>query len=170
MAYRAEYIWIDGTEPVPMMRSKTKVIEDGKEPGIWGFDGSSTNQAPGSNSDCVLQPVYAVPDTLRNPDGSGDDVLVLCEVLLPESFAPHPTNTRAACVEVAVLALDQRSLIGLGVSAKESHIGQQVDGRAVAIIGLGVRICRRAGRIIHLVVKIQVLSGGKYVCDAGNDF
>ena len=109
MAYRAEYIWIDGTEPVPMMRSKTKIVEDGKEPGIWGFDGSSTNQAPGSNSDCVLQPVYITPDPLR----SGDDVLVLCEVLLPETFAPHPTNTRAACFEVAEKFAAHEPLFGI---------------------------------------------------------
>src|SRR6056297_172469 len=66
--YRAEYIWIDGTEPVPNMRSKTKVIEDGKEPGLWGFDGSSTNQAEGSASDCVLKPVFTCKDPLRGPD------------------------------------------------------------------------------------------------------
>ena len=47
MPYQAEYIWIDGTEPSPLMRCKTKIMADGKEPGIWGFDGSSTNQAPG---------------------------------------------------------------------------------------------------------------------------
>ena len=40
-----------------MMRSKTKIIEDGKEPGIWGFDGSSTNQATGESRDCALKPV-----------------------------------------------------------------------------------------------------------------
>jgi glutamine synthetase len=45
MSYQAEYIWIDGTEPSPLLRSKTKIVEDGKEPPIWGFDGSSTNQA-----------------------------------------------------------------------------------------------------------------------------
>ena len=59
MSYQAEYIWIDGTEPTPLLRSKTKIVEDGKEPPIWGFDGSSTNQAEGSDSDCVLQPVFA---------------------------------------------------------------------------------------------------------------
>ena len=47
MSYQAEYIWIDGTEPSPLLRSKTRIVEDGKEPGIWGFDGSSTNQATG---------------------------------------------------------------------------------------------------------------------------
>ena len=96
MSYQAEYIWIDGTEPSPMLRCKTNILKDGEEPGIWGFDGSSTNQAPGSASDCVLRPVLIVPDPLRG----GKNVLVLCEVLLTD-FTPHPTNTRAACVEVA---------------------------------------------------------------------
>ena len=41
MAYQAEYIWIDGTEPTPLLRSKTKILADGKQPPIWGFDGSS---------------------------------------------------------------------------------------------------------------------------------
>ena len=97
MPYRAEYIWIDGTEPTPMMRSKTKIIEKGKKPGIWGFDGSSTNQAPGSNSDCVLNPVFQCPDPTR---GHGD-ILVLCEVLLPETMEPHVTNQRRACADAA---------------------------------------------------------------------
>ena len=96
MSYQAEYIWIDGTEPTPLIRSKTKIVEDGKEPPIWGFDGSSTNQAEGSDSDCVLQPVFACPDPLR---GEGDK-LVMCEVLHPD-MTPHSTNTRRACVESA---------------------------------------------------------------------
>ena len=73
MSYRAEYIWIDGTEPTSKLRSKTKVIADGVEPPVWGFDGSSTNQAPGSSSDCVLRPVAVYPDPIRG----GDDVLVV---------------------------------------------------------------------------------------------
>jgi glutamine synthetase len=109
VAYRAEYIWIDGTEPVPMMRSKTKIIEDGKEPGIWGFDGSSTNQAAGHDSDCVLRPVFQCPDPLRNPG----DILVLCDVLLPGTMEPHPTNHRAALVEVAEKYAAHESLFGL---------------------------------------------------------
>jgi glutamine synthetase len=89
MAIKAEYIWIDGTEPTAKLRSKTKIMEKGSEPGIWGFDGSSTNQAPGSASDCVLSPVCTVADPIRG----GDDILVLCEVLLTD-MSPHPTNTR----------------------------------------------------------------------------
>ena len=93
MPYRAEYIWIDGTEPTAKIRSKTRILDEGAEPPVWGFDGSSTNQAPGENSDCVLRPVFQCPDPTRTPG----DILVLCEVLLPESLDPHPTNTRASC-------------------------------------------------------------------------
>ncbi|MEC8857148.1 MAG: glutamine synthetase, partial [Chloroflexota bacterium] len=46
MSYKAEYIWVDGQKPTAKLRSKGKVIADGEQPPIWGFDGSSTNQAP----------------------------------------------------------------------------------------------------------------------------
>ena len=47
MKIKAEYIWIDGQTPTAKLRSKTKIIEQGTEPPIWGFDGSSTQQAAG---------------------------------------------------------------------------------------------------------------------------
>lgn len=108
MAIKAEYIWIDGTEPTAKLRSKTKIMEKGAEPGIWGFDGSSTNQAPGSASDCVLNPVCTVPDPIRG----GDNLLVLCEVLLTD-MSPHPTNTRAATAALDEKYAAQESLFGL---------------------------------------------------------
>ncbi len=95
MSYRAEYIWIDGSKPTSKLRSKTKVVPSGEDLPIWGFDGSSTNQAPGKNSDCVLRPVLTLPDPIRG----GDDVLVMCEVLTVD-MEPHPSNTRAACLAV----------------------------------------------------------------------
>jgi glutamine synthetase len=94
--YQAEYIWIDGTEPLAQLRSKTKIVPDGKEPPIWGFDGSSTNQAEGRSSDCVLRPVFVCSDPLRG----STDKLVMCEVLLTD-MSPHATNKRAGAVEVA---------------------------------------------------------------------
>ncbi len=96
MPYRAEYIWIDGQKPTAKLRSKTKIVPDGEEPPIWAFDGSSTEQAPGAESDCVLRPVLAKPDPIRGDE----DVLVLCEVLTID-MEPHPSNTRAKLVEVA---------------------------------------------------------------------
>ena len=108
MSYKAEYIWIDGTEPTARLRSKTKILADGAELGIWGFDGSSTNQAPGKNSDCVLRPVFSCPDPLR-----GDPhVLVMCEVLLTD-MTPHATNTRAQLESVAEKFASQEPLFGI---------------------------------------------------------
>jgi len=97
VAYQAEYIWLDGTEPTPLLRSKTKILADGKTPPIWGFDGSSTNQATGDKSDCELQPVFICPDPIRG----GDNVLVLCDVHLTQDDKPHPTNTRVTCAKAA---------------------------------------------------------------------
>ncbi|MDP9440762.1 MAG: glutamine synthetase beta-grasp domain-containing protein [Actinomycetota bacterium] len=108
MAYKAEYIWIDGTEPTPLLRSKTKVIPEGQDPPIWGFDGSSTNQAPGKASDCVLQPVAVFADPIRG----GDDKLVMAEVLLTD-MSPHPSNTRAGLLRVSDTYADQEPLFGL---------------------------------------------------------
>ena len=96
MSYQAEYIWIDGTEPTHKLRSKTKIVADGKKPPIWGFDGSSTNQATGHHSDCVLNPVFICADPLRGPK----DRLVMCEVLNSD-MTPHATNARAHAVEIA---------------------------------------------------------------------
>jgi len=89
---KVEYIWIDGTEPSPSLRSKTKVVKDevvflGEVP-VWGFDGSSTNQAPGENSDCVLNPTRVYNNPLED-----NCVLVLCEVENTDG-SPHETNTR----------------------------------------------------------------------------
>lgn len=92
----AEYIWLDGTEPTPMMRSKTKVLEDEEQPPTWGFDGSSTKQAEGAASDCVLKPTTIVRDPFRG----GENILVLCEVWTTDNN-PHGTNTRAACRDAA---------------------------------------------------------------------
>ena len=96
MPYQAEYIWIDGTQPTPLLRNKTKIVEDDvTEPPIWGFDGSSTEQATGESSDCVLKPVFTCPDPIRG----GRNILVLCEVYLAATMKPHPTNTRDAAAK-----------------------------------------------------------------------
>jgi glutamine synthetase len=92
--YKLEYIWLDGYEPVPNLRSKTKVEEFADTPTLedlpmWGFDGSSTRQAEGHDSDRLLKPVASFPDPARV-----DGMLVMCEVLMPDE-TPHPSNSRA---------------------------------------------------------------------------
>mgnify|MGYP003328423027 FL=1 len=93
MKIKAEYIWIDGVKPTSSLRSKTKILNfipsNISELPTWGFDGSSTSQAEGGDSDCKLNPVWICNDPIRG----GDNMLVLCEVLNPDG-TPHPTNTR----------------------------------------------------------------------------
>lgn len=91
----AEYIWLDGAVPVRQIRSKSRVVNVGADPKIedfpeWNFDGSSTEQAAGNNSDCILNPVYHVKDPIRGEE----NFLVMCEVLNPDGTS-HESNSRA---------------------------------------------------------------------------
>ena len=91
--YKLEYLWLDGYEPIPNLRGKTRVASEAPtsldDLPIWGFDGSSTQQADGSSSDCILKPVALYPDGGRN-----NAFIVMCEVMLPNGD-PHPSNQRA---------------------------------------------------------------------------
>lgn len=108
MKIKAEYIWVDGSEPTRKLRSKTRIVEEGDELPEWGFDGSSTNQAPGHDSECVLKPVFQCPDPIR---GMGN-ILVLCEVY-DSKGNPHVTNTRAMLREVAARHADKDPWFGI---------------------------------------------------------
>jgi len=90
-----EYIWIDGAVPTRFVRSKARVLNLPASPKIndfpvWSFDGSSTMQAEGHASDCLLKPVRAFPDPIRG----GKNYLVMCEVQNADG-SDHPSNSRA---------------------------------------------------------------------------
>lgn len=86
-----EYVWLDGYK-TPNLRSKIKVMDWSSESinlshiPEWNFDGSSTRQAPGNDSECLLKPVRVYQRFNR--------CLVLCEVMNPDG-SPHRTNQRA---------------------------------------------------------------------------
>ena len=96
---KLEYVWLDGYQPEPNLRSKVKVIDldhphklilsDCPE---WSFDGSSTQQADGHFSDCILKPVRVYENFLNK--GYLQSYYVMCEVMNPDGTA-HPSNTRA---------------------------------------------------------------------------
>ncbi|MFT0715986.1 glutamine synthetase beta-grasp domain-containing protein [Flagellimonas lutimaris] len=90
---KLEYLWLDGYEPTANIRSKTRIEEDfsGKleDCPTWSFDGSSTKQAEGGSSDCLLKPVAIYPDPARR-----DGYLVMTEVMNPDG-TPHVSNSRA---------------------------------------------------------------------------
>jgi glutamine synthetase len=95
--YKLEYLWLDGYQPVPNLRGKTRIASEAptsvEDLPLWGFDGSSTQQADGSDSDCMLKPVALYPDSGRN-----NAFLVMCEVTLPNGD-PHPSNNRATILD-----------------------------------------------------------------------
>jgi glutamine synthetase len=99
--YKLEYIWLDGYTPIPNLRGKTQIKEFDSFPTLdqlplWGFDGSSTMQAEGKSSDCVLKPVAVFPDAART-----NGALVMCEVMMPDGKTPHASNKRATILDDA---------------------------------------------------------------------
>ena len=109
---RVEYIWTDGHLPTAKLRSKTKIVDgpikDVSELPEWGFDGSSTEQAEGHFSDCLLKPVRLVLDPIRG----GDNLLVMCEVFNADGTV-HVSNARAALRELAEKHADQEAWFGI---------------------------------------------------------
>ena len=87
-----EYVWLDGYQPEPYLRSKVKVTSD-RTPPEWSFDGSSTQQADTKGSDCILEPVQEYKNPLFG------DSLVMCAVQTGDREV-HPSNTRNSASEV----------------------------------------------------------------------
>jgi glutamine synthetase len=102
----AEYIWIDGNRG---LRSKTRTciwtsMETLSSSGgylnvnsykNWNYDGSSTGQAEGSDSEVIIKPVRICIDPFR-----GDmSVLVLCDAYYPDG-RPVATNTRSEAKKI----------------------------------------------------------------------
>ncbi len=111
----AEYIWLDGNQPTQGLRSKSRIVPQPSDRKVtlatfphWSFDGSSTQQADGSDSDLALAPVRFVTDPLRGPG----HYLVLCEVMRDDD-SPHSSNKRA----------DLRALMEGVAGAHEPWIG-----------------------------------------------
>jgi len=107
---QAMYIWVDGTGE--SLRGKTRTLDfvpkSPKELPEWNFDGSSTGQAEGSNSDVYLKPVAIYPDPFR----LGNNKLVLCETLKHNKKISE-TNHRDSCRAVMEKAADQHPWFGM---------------------------------------------------------
>ena len=104
--HKLDYLWLDGCTPT-QIRYKTKVVKEplkvpewGFDP-IWGFDGSSTEQADGDSSDCVLKPVRVYPNPLEE-----NSSIVLCEVYNVDD-TPHKSNTRSLLRETTEDYIDE---------------------------------------------------------------
>lgn len=110
----AEYVWMgaSGTSGGLDMRCKTKTLP--RKPAsiadlpVWNYDGSSTGQAPGENSEVLLRPAAIFNDPFRR----GDNILVLCDAIMPRTGDAIPTNTRAAAKK-KLSSKNQRTFLGL---------------------------------------------------------
>jgi len=95
--FQVMYIWIDGTGE--HLRAKTKTLDfepqSAEDCPIWNFDGSSTGQAEGTNSDVFLYPAALFRDPFRR----GKNKLLLCETYDYKHEATA-TNKRKTCKEV----------------------------------------------------------------------
>ncbi|RUS28296.1 glutamine synthetase 1 [Jimgerdemannia flammicorona] len=118
---QAEYIWIDGRNE---LRSKTKTLSSkptsASDLPEWNFDGSSTEQAPGHDSDVLLEPVAIFADPFRK----GDNILVLCETYNPDG-TPNKTNYRAHAKKVMDTYADQHPWFGI----EQEYTLFQADGK-----------------------------------------
>jgi len=93
---QAEYVFVDADRTA---RSKCRTLPKAKAKGAvtslpkWTYDGSSTGQAPGDDSEVIIVPRAVYKDPFRG----GDHILVLCDTEDPEGN-PLPTNSRAPAV------------------------------------------------------------------------
>lgn len=92
----AEYVWVDADGNT---RSKTRTLTPDKAEAVenlpkWNFDGSSTNQAPGDDSEVILKPQAIFTDPFRPRSDGLRNILVMCDTYTPAG-EPLPTNTRA---------------------------------------------------------------------------
>lgn len=112
--YCAEYIWIDAFNN---LRSKTKFIYnvetyDIKDFPEWNFDGSSTSQATGDNSDIILKPVRMFNDPFRKELMHTNSVLLLCETFDPNN-QPLLSNNRFLANKIFSNFLNENPWYGL---------------------------------------------------------
>jgi len=93
----AEYVWVDAKGET---RSKTRTLPVAKTASVadlpkWNYDGSSTDQAPGEDSEVILKPQRIFADPFRPvAAGEAQNILVMCDTYTPDG-EPLPTNARA---------------------------------------------------------------------------
>jgi glutamine synthetase len=112
----AEYVWMGGAETCMGgfdLRSKTRTLEKKpvsvKDLPVWNYDGSSTEQAPGADSEVLLVPVAIFNDPFRG----GDNILVLCEGAHPVTGKPIPGANRFAAKALFDQKMEEEPMFGL---------------------------------------------------------
>ncbi|KAF4995010.1 hypothetical protein FGRMN_5398 [Fusarium graminum] len=105
----AEYVWVDADGGT---RSKSRTLPEKEytpeDLPVWNFDGSSTNQAPGDNSDVYLRPCAVYPDPFRG----SPNIIVLAECWNADG-TPNKYNYRHECAKVMEQYAEDEPWFGL---------------------------------------------------------
>ncbi|KAG2535777.1 glutamine synthetase root isozyme 2-like [Panicum virgatum] len=93
----AEYIWVGGSGMDVRSKARTLSgpVDDPSKLPKWNFDGSSTGQATGDDSEVILCP-QAI---FRDPFRKGKNILVMCDCYAPNG-EPIPTNKRHGAAKI----------------------------------------------------------------------
>ncbi|XP_053670112.1 glutamine synthetase 2 cytoplasmic isoform X1 [Anopheles nili] len=180
---QATYIWIDGTGENVRCKDRTLdfIPQSPSELPIWNYDGSSTYQAEGSNSDVYLHPVAIYRDPFRR----GNNILVLCETYRYDG-TPTESNKRKTCLEVCQRTADEQPWFGIeqeytlldvdghplgwpkngfpgpqgpyycGVGADKVYARDIVDAHYRACLYAGVKICGTNAEVMPAQWEYQV--------------
>ena len=106
-----EYIWLGGNNE---FRSKTRVLDNVNiainidDIPDWNYDGSSTGQATGRESEVIIKPKAL----FNNPFGLPFDYIVLCDTYLPDG-SPLYNNTRIVADMIFNEKLEEEPWFGL---------------------------------------------------------
>ena len=175
-----EYIWLDS---MGNCRSKIK-LSNAESPLVWNYDGSSTGQADGNNSEVLIQPVRCVNHPFYPKNFHGQyNLLVLCETLNPDG-TPHCDNTRRPAAEIFDRYKDQIPIYGLKqefflqrpghkrIDDKEPQgryycgVGTQMEGREV--VEEAMRKCEQTGmKITGMNAEVAPLQWKLQLCESG---
>lgn len=107
-----EYIWIDSNDNT---RSKIKIISKPtnkltiSDISEWNFDGSSTGQAEGKDSDILIKPCVLFPNPFVNYI---EGYLVMCDCWNKDG-TPHVSNHRVKLVETNSKCVEQEPWFGI---------------------------------------------------------
>lgn len=105
-----QYVWIDAHGGLRCKsRTVAKVPASVDELPEWNFDGSSTEQSTGDNSDVLIRPKAMFRDPFRR----GNNKIVMCACYNPDGVTPHITNKRESCLEAMKKVADHKPWFGI---------------------------------------------------------
>ena len=113
MVATVEYVWIGGSVETSewSLRSKTKVLPGAEQVVLddlppWNYDGSSTKQASGGDSEVIIKPCALFVHPFRE-----NGYIVMCDTY--SNDMPLPDNHRATALQIFNAGLEREPWFGL---------------------------------------------------------